>query len=265
MSEAAAASNQLVSWPVALQCARDRLRSTPVLVFGSLLILGELFVGHMRSGADIFGGYSFSAHVFLLGLTLLLGSALISEELESGHAQLVLLRPLSRAAFFGGRLAGAGIALFIIMAVAWAVGCGAAWSAGRFSSDDLLALPVGFAWAFAWLAVLAAISVVARGASNTFWVLTTVVLWALAKFSLAGANLIAEKNHKWEWITQLHRIGSAVLPYVGPQDPTDLLEKMSQHAAADYGPLLYDLVWIAGAWLLGAFLLSKRELARRRA
>ncbi len=259
------ASSQLVSWPVALQCARAKIRGGPTLAFAALLCLSELGAGGKRSPANLFGGVSFFSQLFLLALTLALGAGLISEELESGHAQLVLLRPLSRAAFFGGRLAGAGLALLSAMGLAFLVACGSCIAQGTFSAGLLLAFPVAFVWAFSWLALLGALSSVLRGASNAVWLLIGAILWVATRFGLMGAGAIALAVHRWEWMETLSRAAGALLPYLGPQDPNALVEQLLQHATADFGPLLYDLLWIAASWTAGAFLLSRRELARRRA
>jgi hypothetical protein len=267
----ARASNQLVSWPVAMQCARAKIRGGPTLAFTALLALSELGAGGKRSPADLFGGVSFFSQLFLLALTLALGAGLISEELESGHAQLVLLRPLSRAAFFGGRLAGAGLALLGAMGLAFLLACGSCLAEGTFSPGLLLAFPVAFIWAFSWLALLAAMSSVLRGASNAVWLLIGAILWVATRFGLMGAGAVALAVHRWEWLESLSHAAGALLPYIGPQEPNPLVEQLLQQGSifplltADFGPLLYDLVWIAASWTAGAFLLSRRELARRRA
>jgi hypothetical protein len=265
LSGEVSASGALVSWPVAVQCARDRVRSGPVIAFAALLSLTELSAGRMRSGADVFGGGAIFSQTFLLCFTLALGAAIIAEEVDSGHAQLVLLRPLSRAAFFGGRLAGAGLVLLAGLLLAFAIALACIIGAARFSPEVLLALPVNFVWAFAWLALLAALSTVARGSGNTAWMLIGAVLWLTVKFGLMGASALATATHRWPFLGEVYQAASAVLPYLGPQNPNGLLEQIAQSARPDFGPLLYDLLWIALSWTAGAYLFSRRELARRRA
>ena len=265
MSEASVSpSNQLVSWPVAVQCARDRMRSGPVITFTILLGLTGIAARSMRSPADIFGGVSPFSRLFLLALTLALGSALISEEVDSGHAQLVLLRPLSRAAFFGGRLAGAGMVLLAAMTLSWLVAVGFILVADRFTPYVFLALPIAFLWAFAWLALLAAVSAVVRGSGNAVWVMVCAVLWVTIKFGTLGIGTFAEAQHRWPWMVSLKDFANVVLPFIGPQDANDLVEQVVQHATLDFNALLLDLVYIAGSWTAGAYFFSKRELARRR-
>ncbi len=263
----ATASNQLISWPIALQCARERLRSGPAIAFIVLLACTGFYSSGMRSPAQIFGGSPIPsiAHLIVIGLTLLLGSGIISEEIESGHAQLVLLRPVSRAAFFGGRLAGAGLALFAAMLLPWIISCALAIAAGDFVPAYLLALPVAFVETLAWLALIAALSSVLRGSGNSLWALIGAFLWLFARYGLAGASALANQLHRGELLQAFSSKVQLVLPFLRPQGTSELVEQQYQHAAIDFGPLLFDLVWIAAFWTLGAYLFSRRELARRRA
>jgi hypothetical protein len=256
----------LVSWPVAFACARERLRQGPLWVLGLLVAAQGLTVKGEAAGAQLFG--SLMGPLSLLLFSLFLGAGLVSEELESGHAQLVLLRPLTRAEWFGGRLAGAGMVLLAAMGLAWIFGLGTALREGAgVSSALLLSLPLAFIWVFAWLATLAAVSVVARGWSNAGWMVIGFGGWgALYWFTRMGHGLFkAASAQKEAPVFDALVAGlKAIEPYVGPRSPGDLLAAVQMGAPADWSPLLYDLLWAAAAWLVGAVLVNRRELARRR-
>ena len=256
----------LVSWPIAFACARERLRAGPLWALTAMLALsGWAFADPAKGGAELFGGISFGEFILLL-FTLFLGAGVISDELESGHAQLVLLRPITRAAWFGGRLCGAGLVLAAAMGLCWTLAWGAALAAGSgLQWTRLLVLPVGFAFAFSWLATLAALSVVARGWANTGWVVLSAIGWMLIYLGVRATSLIAQAaRHEGGVAAKLVDFTRAVAPYLGPQDPTALVAQLQTGAPPDPGPLLWDLAWAAGAWLLGVWLLNQRELARRR-
>ena len=267
----AAASPVLASWPIAVQCARDKLRASPVLVFALLLCLISLGAGSYPSSSSLFGGVTdFTSgfleprrgfvEMLLFGLTLALGLGLISEEQESGHLQLVLLRPVSRAAVFGGRTLGA----------AFLIGAGMRMGGGTFTWPGLLALPLALLWTFAWLSSLAALSVVVSGMPSVFFVLGAGVCWLGLRVVEASATVYTQMRAKGQslpepgWFIQLGLTLKPLTPYFGPQDPSELIRQLEQHAHLDFGPLLFDLLWISAMWALGAFLLSRRELARRR-
>jgi hypothetical protein len=109
--------NAIVSWPVARATFKSRLRSVGPWIVGVIFAAtAALPTGPDASGAESFRGPS---AIWFVVLTFTLGTAMLSEEIESGHAQLVLLRPLTRAAWFGGRLAGACVALALFCALAW--------------------------------------------------------------------------------------------------------------------------------------------------
>ena len=258
--------NQLVSWPIALACARERLRAGPVWVLAVMLALAGLwFADPGRGGAELFGGTSLGEFLLLL-FTLFLGAGLVSDELESGHAQLVLLRPLTRAAWFGGRLSGAGLVMAAAMALSWVLAWGAALRAGSdFQWTRLLVLPIGFVFAFSWLSTLCALSVVTRGWANTGYVVLGSLGWMLLYLGVRATSAIAKAaQHEGGLASRLVELTRVVAPYVGPQDPTPLLVSLQTGGPVDLGPLLYDLLWTAAAWLLGVWLLNQRELARRR-
>jgi ABC-type transport system involved in multi-copper enzyme maturation permease subunit len=236
-------------------------------------MLGGFSVTPQLSGSELFSGALGAAGpmgkfppVLLSLFTLFLGAGLISEELESGHAQLVLLRPLTRAEWFGGRLLGSGLCLLAVMTVTWLFGAGKSLKAGEgLDLSLLLSLPIGFIWAFAWLSTLAALSVVSRGWMNTGWVVMGVVGGFLLFLVLGGvAGIGAAANKQTSVVVQLSNAALTLLPYVGPQSSADLVTSFRTGAPKELWPLLYDLFWAAAAWLLGVVLLNQRELARRR-
>jgi ABC-type Na+ efflux pump permease subunit len=216
-------------------------------------------------GADLFGGTSFGELVALC-LTLQLGAGLVADELESGHAALVLLRPVSRSAWFLGRLAGAGLVLLCALGLAWVLAWVPAFRAGQgLGWQRLLALPLGFLFAFGWLATLAALSVVARGATNAAWLLLATIGWFLL-WGAAGTASAVERMRSPEagLAARAFELIRAVHPFMGPQDPTRIQTALQSGQPVDWMPLGWDLLWVAGACWIGVRLLAARELGRRR-
>jgi hypothetical protein len=238
----------MISWPVARAAARERLLSPSVVVIGICFVAVAAVTGGWRAGTETFSG--FGAGVFFLLLTLRLGTGVLSDELGTGHAQLVLLRPLTRADWVGGRLAGAGIALAAVVGVAWAATSLAAVLRGQgFPASRLAALPLGMLWGFAWLSVLTALGAVLPGWTNAGALVLAAVLWVFVQSLPLALG-------KPEWMGLIREAGN----YLGPQDPLPLAKNLRE----GLGPALYDLCWIFFAWLVAVLLFNRRELAGRR-
>lgn len=237
----------MISWPVARAAALEKLRSPAVLAVGFCLVAAVFFGGSGPRQA-----FSGPAIVFLVLLTLILGAGILSDELDSGHVQLVLLRPLTRAAWVGGRLVGAGSALGVIVTAAWVAGATGALLRGSQEPwvPALAILPLAVLWAFAWLAVLAAIGAVLPGWTNVAGAALAVLVWAMLQGSLPAVL------GRPDLATLLVQVGK----YLGPQDPLQLTTRPRE----GLGPALYDLCWIFAAWLVAVLLFNRRELARRR-
>jgi hypothetical protein len=239
----------LVSWPVARATASSRLRSAFSWIVGALFAAAAAATASARSaGIETFTGPS--ALWFAL-LTFGLGAAILSEEMESGHAQLVLLRPLTRAAWYGGRFAGAWLSLAIFCVIAWAAAfCTALARGAGFDAMRFASLGLALLWGGAWLSVLTCLGAFLPRWTNA----AALAASALAWFFLVSIAGVAHK----EWLPFLQ----TATKYLGPQDPLDLARPES--AGRDFGPALYDLVWIFGPWLAGVLIVGRRELARRR-
>jgi hypothetical protein len=113
------------------------------------------------------------------------------------------------------------------------------------------ALVLGILWGCAWLSVLACLGAFMPGWTNGGALSTAVLAWIL----LGG--LIGGLRPQWLPIFQ------TVTKLLGPQDPLVLLSPTT--VKRDFGPALYDLVWLFGPWLAGVAILNRRELAKRRA
>jgi len=241
--------NAIVSWPVALATLKSRLRSAGPWIVGVVFAAtAALPFGTQGSGAESFTGPS---GIWFVVLTFTLGTALLSEEIESGHAQLVLLRPLTRAGWFGGRLAGACGALALFCVLAWLASFAGAASRGyAFEARRFAALPLAILWGSAWLSVLACLSAFLPGWMNGGALALAILGWTLF-LGLAGGL-------RPQWLPTLQ----AVTKLLGPQDPLVLLDEAAPRR--DFGPALYDLVWLFGPWVAGVAIFNRRELARRR-
>jgi hypothetical protein len=238
----------MISWPVARATAREKLRSPSILAVGACFVAAAALGGRAGAVGETFGQFGV---VFLLVLTLALGAGLLSDELDSGHAQLVLLRPITRAAWLGGRLAGAGVALAAFAAGAWAAAAAASLGGGHpVPLSALAVLPLAVLWSFAWLSVLTALGVLLPGWTNAGALVLAAIAWATLRTSLPA--LLGRP----EWAAAAAELSK----YLGPQDPLGLAE-----GRRALGPALYDLCWVFFAWLVAALLFNRRELARRRA
>ncbi|GAC1346956.1 MAG: hypothetical protein NVSMB23_25440 [Myxococcales bacterium] len=246
----------LVSWPIAAAAARGRARSPSIIVLAAVATLAAL--GPVGGGpSDGSGGF---AHFWLLILTFVLGAGLISEEVESGHAQLALLRPITRAAWFGGRLAGALLVLGgALAAVGLARTAGALlWRqapGGPSLPADLIALLLSSVELGGWLSALACLSVVSRGWSNVVRAIFAILGWGTLRLLLPLAT------------RQDPRVSAAlgaVEPYLHPRSAGSLARALAVRGAIDPEPLLWNLLFLAAFWTAGVLLMNRLELARRR-
>lgn len=243
----------LLSWPVARSLARQRARSVPVAAVAGLWAAAS-FAGAALFAANPWQGSGFLLLLFAAALT----EGLLSEEVLSGHAQLVLLRPLTRAAWFGGRLAGA---LLLSGAAVALVSLAALLGGLRLPGGPpplLLALSLPFAWVdlSAWVSALAAISVVARGLRN----IAALALAALAWFALRAAAFQLSAQAPW-----LGGAMDALAPWLHPHEARSIAFALRDGLRPDWGALAWNLCWIALWWAAGVGLLWRVELARRRA
>lgn len=228
----------MISWPVARATFRERGRSALTLVLAAMLALSALRSPPEQAFTGIFGP------LLLILFTLLLGAGLLSDEIDSGHAQLVLLRPLTRAAWYGGRFAGAALVLLSGIALTFLTSAGGTALRGGFALSQVWVLPVVFVWSAAWLSVIVAVGAVLRSWTNAGAILLAGVGWAMLSAVVKFASPEASAAM------------AVVGKYLGPQQPLPV---------GTFNPLAFDLLWLFGAWLAGVLLLNRRELARRRA
>lgn len=248
--------SQLYSWPVAKATARERGLAPATLVIAGLLVL----IGMLRSTADSWGAEPFSGiggTFWFIVLTLLLGAGLLSDEVESGHAQLVLLRPLTRAQWVGGRLVGASLVLALVSAAAWASSVLAALLRGGAGElfGRTLVLPLALLPALGWLATLAALSAVTRGWTNAAFLILARIGWFIAHL---GVPLAFPKLGLKPALDLIGR-------YFGPQETLMVARQVQYRERFEPSILLWDLFWLFAAWLIAVRLFNLRELARRRA
>lgn len=247
--------NPLISWPVARATARERGLNPVNLGIAAVLVL----LGMLRSSADSWGAEAFSgfASFWFFLLILLLGAGLLADEVESGHAQLVLLRPLTRAQWVGGRLAGAAFVLCAAGTMAWLSSLVASFTRGAFGElpGRLLVLPLALLPALGWLATLVAIGAVARGWTNAGLLLAARLGWSLLHFGLPVAF------PKLGLSPLLDSVGR----HFGPQDVLMVARQVQYGERFEPSTVLFDLLWLLAAWLAAVRAFNLRELARRRA
>ena len=237
----------IFSWPIARATIRERLNPGALICVGILVLLG-LFRGGAAAGAEAFSGGS-AAWVAIF--VLVLGGALISSEVDSGHAQLVLLKPITRGQWICGRFLGAALVLVAGAFLAWVGSVVAAVVRGGdlLLTIRLSVLPLVLLQALAWLATAVALSTVIRGWINVVVAVAVKTGWLLASNTLPA------------FYPKLLPIVPAVDPYTGPQDALSpfLLGTPWMPLAA------WNLFWMFAALTLAVFLFNRRELARRRA
>jgi hypothetical protein len=242
----------LISWPVARATARERGFSPRILFWIAVLFL----LGSGRGLSDAWGAEAFSggAGVWFFLFVLILGGGLLSDEVESGHAQLVLLRPITRAQWVSGRLAGAGLVLCIGGAVGWGASVAAAILRGNANElpARLLILPLALLPALAWLATATALSAVVRGWTNVGLLVGLRAAWLVVRYPLSA------------FVPNLARFATAADPYIGPQDALGLANQVHTGGELVFSPPLWDLFWLLLAWTAAIWLFNRRELARRR-
>lgn len=238
--------NRLVSWPIVLATARERGLAWPTIAVTCLLIFLAMF---QTGAAPATGWFSGLAEFWLFLLTLLLGAAILASEVESGHAQLVLLRPITRAQWVGARISGAALVLCSAAALAWAASLLVSASRGGVEEPGwrIATLPLALLPHLGWLATLAALGAAARGWTNAALLVLIRAAWAIARLALPA--LLPNVD--------LAPALAALDRFFGPQSAIDARGFQPWQAA-------WDVFWIAGAWLLAVQLLRRRELARRR-
>ncbi|HEY2030037.1 MAG TPA: ABC transporter permease [Myxococcales bacterium] len=245
----------LVSWPIARATVRERATAPFTLVCFVVIVL----LGFVHNQADAWGAEAFSnvAAIWFFLLVLALSAGLLSSEVESGHAQLVLLRPITRASWVSGRLVGAGFLLCLGGVAGWVVNLAAAMARGEPLEflPRLLVLPLAILPALAWLATAIALSAVMRGFSNAVVLLGARAIWAVTLF---GTPVLFPKLP----------VGAALAaldPYVGPQKLFTIVDQVRAGEPVIFSPALWDLFWLLAAWTCAVWLFNRRELARRRA
>ena len=238
--------NALVSWPVARAGALEAAFSPVTLLLAAVLVVLPFLGGGASSGAAWFSGFS---ALWLFLLVLRLGGRVLSGEVESGHAQLVLLRPVTRAQWVGGRLAGVALVFCAVGAAAWATSFLLAILRGDASPLALRCalLPLGLLPHLGWLATLVALSGVLGGWTSAALLVAVRFGWFLLR---GGLPALLPRWDLGPWL-------AAADGFFGPQD-TFLAGSVRWDGVA------WDVLWALLAWLCAVLAFNRRELARRR-
>jgi ABC-type transport system involved in multi-copper enzyme maturation permease subunit len=238
--------NALVSWPVARAAAAEAALSPVTLLMAAVLVL-LTFAGAGAAGADAW--FTGLGGAWLSLLVLRLGGRALSGEVESGHAQLVLLRPITRAQWVGGRLAGVALVFSAAGGAAWASAFLLAFLRGDPSPLGLRSalLPLALLPHLGWLATLVALSGVLGGWTSA----VTLVAIRLAWFVLRGG--LPALLPRWDLAPWL----LAADGFFGPQDVFVL-------GAVRWDAMAWDVLWTLLAWLAAVLSFNRRELGRRR-
>jgi ABC-type transport system involved in multi-copper enzyme maturation permease subunit len=237
----------LLSWPIGRATARERGLSAPVLITAAVLVLLAMLRTGGLAAAAWFTGFS---EFWLFLLALLLGAGALSSEVQSGHAQLVLLRPITRAQWVGGRLAGVTLVFCGAGAAAWGVALVLSLARGDAAllGLRLALLPAALLPHLGWLATLVALSALLPGWTNAGVLLAIRLGWF---FGRTGLPLLLPQWDLAPWL-------SGADHYFGPQ-------AAFADGVVKWERLLWDVLWISLAWLAAVLLFNRRELARRRA
>jgi ABC-type transport system involved in multi-copper enzyme maturation permease subunit len=245
----------LVSWPIARATVRERATAPFTLICFAVILL----LGFVHNREDAWGAEAFSnvAAVWFFLFILSVSAGLLSSEVESGHAQLVLLRPITRSAWVSGRLLGAGLLVCAATLAGWMTNLTAAVMRGEELElgARFLVLPLALLPALSWLATATALSAVLRGIANAIVLLGARAVWAVAVF---GTPFIFPNLP----------VGPALAaadPYVGPQKLFAMVDQFRAGDRVILWPAAWDLFWFFAAWTCAVWLFNRRELARRRA
>jgi ABC-type transport system involved in multi-copper enzyme maturation permease subunit len=238
----------LASWPVARAAAAEAALFPATLVIAAVLIL----LTFARGGALNPGGFSSLSGLsgfWLFLLVLRLGGRALSGEMESGHAQLVLLRPITRAQWVGGRLAGAAMVFCAVGTAAWASAFVLALLRGDAAPLGLrfALLPLALLPHLGWLATLVALSAVFGGWTSAVVLIAVRFGWVLLR---AAAPALLPRWDLAPWL-------AAADAFFGPQDTVG-------EAGVRWSAVTWDVLWGLLAWLAAVLLFNRRELARRR-
>lgn len=251
---------------VARLTCREAVREGAFLLLGAaaaLLILVSQFLpyfGDPESEVKLVKDMGF-ASIALAGIAaaILHATALLSEEVESRTAQMVLAKPVSRWAFVAGKYAGILLAEILLFAalgalLAWTVWRKASYVEGSFQAAPFdISVVQGVALAWLEVAVLAAVAVGVSG-----WMGAAPAALAATGAFLAGhlaAHLPLAAEAPWRWLAaampdlSLFRLDDAIA--LGIPIPWTYLGAAAAHAAA----------CAAFALSLGAIGLDRREAA----
>jgi ABC-type transport system involved in multi-copper enzyme maturation permease subunit len=223
----------LVSWPIARVTARERGLAPATLLVAALLVL-----------TGILGAFS---ELWLMVMVAILGAGALSSEVESGHAQLVLLRPITRTQWVSGRFLGIAFVLSCSWAASWAASTALSLyrSGAAGIGPQLLSLPLCLLPYLGWLATLVALSALVRGWVNVGVVVVALVAWFVARNALP-------------LLLPAFRLAPVLMLIDGYFGPQEICRSYTT------GKLVWDVAWLALAWLAAVQLFGRRELARRR-
>ena len=237
---------------VARATVRQRGLAPLTLIVAAVMLLLALRTD-AEAGAQVFSGLS---GVWFQFLTLVVGAGLLSEEVESGHAQLVLLRPLTRAQWVAGRFGGAALVIALAGTAAWLVALAAAIARGDplLLGPRIAVLPLALVQALAWLSVFTVVGAVTPGWSNVGLVAAAYVGWKILKFGLPLALRRPD----------LAPVLDTIDEFFGPQDSMGLARQFAHGEKLIVSPTLWNLFGMSAAWLGSVELFKRRELARRR-
>lgn len=238
--------NPLASWPVARAAAVEAAFSPMTLLIAAVLVALTFVGGGAASGAAWFSGFS---ALWLFLLVLRLGGRVVSGEVESGHAQLVLLRPITRAQWVGGRLAGVALVFCAAGAAAWATSFLLSILRGDASPLALrfALLPLGLLPDLGWLATLVALSSVLGGWTSAAVLVAVRFGWFLLRGGLPALF------PRWDLAPWL----AAADGFFGPQETFVA-------GSVRWDGVAWDVLWALLAWLCAVLAFNRRELARRR-
>jgi hypothetical protein len=239
----------IASWPIARAAFQERAVRPATIVFTLLMGAWGLF------STEPDAAFNRLSILWVLLLTLTIGGGILADEVDSGHAQLVLLRPITRAQWVTGRFFGGAAVLGLAITLGWLPSFIKA--VAQLGTSDLglrlLALPIGLIGPLAWLATLLALSAVLRSWQNCAAALAAKLGWILVS---TGLSL------KEPWLKPSL---DAIDHYFGPQDPLGVLRQLQAGDVVRWTLPLYDLFWCIAAWTFAVILFEQRELARRRA
>lgn len=234
-------------WTLASTTFRLLVRRPP---FWILVVLYPLVVAFVAWGAKAPNPFAPASAIGVL-IAIILTAGIIGDEIESGHLQIIAVKPVARSVYLLGRAAGAWFANVVVLGLAFAVAI--AVPGGVSVRTAILACALEVLRGAGWIAATTALSVVVPRSWNAPAVAIGLVAWQILAMGMQaafGPGAAARMDSASDLLT--------------PPDFSILVSDLAARESAAWSDLSYGVFYAAAALLVGVLLLRRREIASRR-